>query len=153
MVEQSSEDAADDRWLVVSHAVRIPKSEFKLTFSRSSGPGGQNVNKTNSKVTLSWPVVESAYVPDEVKSRFLQQQRTRVTTEGVFVFSSQRHRDQPRNIEDCYQKLAELLQVAAHRPKTRRPTRPTKASKRRRLGDKRRKSLRKQDRREPRGDD
>ena len=134
--------------LIVSSNVRIPLEEFTFTFVRSSGPGGQNVNKLNTKATLRWPVTASPSLPDDVRRRFAAKYRNRLTGEGEFVLTSQRFRDQPRNRADCLEKLREMLTSVATAPKKRKRTRPTLASKERRLGEKRRRSGHKQLRRD-----
>lgn len=135
--------------LVVNKRISVPVKEFQFTFSRSAGPGGQNVNKVNTKVTLRWAVETSTSLPAEVKQRFLDAFARRITKEGEILIISQRFRDQGRNVADCLSKLREMLSSVAARPKTRRPTRPTKASRRRRLSNKRKLSEKKQMRRRP----
>jgi ribosome-associated protein len=137
-------DSEDDHFLVINSSLRIPLSEFSFSFARSAGPGGQNVNKVNSKAILRWPISESPSLPPEVRDRFLAQNRHRVTVEGDFVMSSQRYRDQPRNIADCHEKLQELLRAAAVRPVRRKKTKPSAGSKRRRLANKKFRSTTKQ---------
>lgn len=119
--------------IVVNGRISIPRSELRLTFARSSGPGGQNVNKVNSKATLHWPVATSPSLPDDVRGRFLSQFANRITNDGELVLSSQESRDQASNIEDCLSKLREMVLAVATPPKKRRPTKPTKGSQRRRL--------------------
>lgn len=119
--------------IVVNGRISIPRSELRLTFARSSGPGGQNVNKVNSKVTLHWPVATSPSLPDDVRGRFLSQFANRITNDGELVLSSQESRDQASNIEDCLSKLRDMVLSVATPPKKRRPTKPTKGSQRRRL--------------------
>ena len=132
--------------LEVNHRITIPLKEFSYTFARSGGPGGQNVNKVNSKVTLHWDVTTSPSLPEDVRARFLAQYPRRINKEGQLVISSERFRDQGRNVTDCTNKLRELILVVATPPKKRRPTRPTKGSKERRLAGKREKSQKKQER-------
>jgi ribosome-associated protein len=134
----------DDHFLVINSSIRIPLSEFSFSFARSAGPGGQNVNKVNSKAILRWPVSQSPSLTPEVLARFLAQNRHRITVEGEFVMSSQRYRDQPRNIADCHEKLQELLRAAAVRPVRRKKTKPTAGSRRRRMANKRFRSATKQ---------
>jgi ribosome-associated protein len=138
---------ADDKYLVVTSTIKVPLSEFSLSFARSAGPGGQNVNKVNSKAVLRWPVAQSETLPPEIRARFLAQNRHRITTEGEFVIASQKFRDQPRNIADCYEKLQALLRAAAVRPVRRKKTKPTASSRRRRVADKRLRSAAKELRR------
>jgi ribosome-associated protein len=148
-----SRDAGDDeRVLFVPPAVRIPLAEFSFTFARSGGPGGQNVNKVNSKAVLRWRVLESPSLDDRVRARFIEQNRQRITEAGELIITSQRFRDQPKNIDDCREKLRDLLLRAAIQPKRRKPTRPTAGSRRRRLSDKRQRSATKELRRRPAGD-
>jgi ribosome-associated protein len=119
--------------LVVNHHVRIPKSEFQWSFVRSSGPGGQNVNKVASKAVLRWDVLASPSLSDNVRRRFLGRYGNKLTSEGQLIVSSQRYRDQGRNVDDALEKLREMLASVAVAPKRRRATRPTKASVTRRI--------------------
>src|SRR5947209_12864136 len=123
--------------MILTENIQIPESEFHFTFARSGGPGGQNVNKVASKAVLHWDVAASPSLPAEVKERFSQQNRSRITTEGVLVLDSQRFRDQPKNVADCLEKLRDLLLRSLHRPKKRRATKPSRSSKERRLQAKR----------------
>jgi ribosome-associated protein len=138
--------------LIVTRQLQIPLAEFEITFARSSGPGGQNVNKVNSKAVLRWPVRGSLSLPEAVRQRFLQKYGNRLTTEGELLVTSQRYRDAWRNSQDCLEKLRVMLLGVVHPPKRRRATRPTRGSVERRLQAKRRQSSAKQDRR-LRGDD
>ncbi len=140
-------DASTSELLVVNHRLRIPLSEFEFTFARSSGPGGQNVNKVNSKAMLRWPVRASASLPDEIRVRLATQQRRRITREGDLLVVSQRYRDQARNIEDCLEKLREMLAEAAIRPVVRKVKKPTRGMIERRLKQKRQVSSKKRARR------
>jgi ribosome-associated protein len=141
-----------ERVLFVTPQLRIPLDEFTFTFARSGGPGGQNVNKVNSKAVLRWRVLESPSLDERVRARFVEQNRQRITEAGDFIVTSQRFRDQPRNIEDCREKLRDLLARAVAQPKRRKPTKPTAGSRRRRLSDKRLRSANKQLRRRPAND-
>lgn len=146
-------DSSDgERFLFVTPQLGIPLDEFTFTFARSGGPGGQNVNKVNSKALLRWRVLESPSLDERVRARFVEQNRHRITESGDFILTSQRFRDQPKNIDDCHEKLRELLMRAAVQPKRRRPTKPTAGSRRRRLSDKRLRSANKQLRRRPADD-
>ena len=112
--------------------IHIPEAELEFTFVRSSGPGGQNVNKVNSKAVLRWNVRASTSLPPAVRDRFLQRFGSRLTVAGELIVTSQRHRDQGRNAEDCLEKAREMLQSVAKPPKTRRKTKPSRASQERR---------------------
>jgi ribosome-associated protein len=133
--------------LVVNNRLTIPAGELQASYSRSSGPGGQNVNKVNSRVTLRWQVGDQPLLPADWRQRFLARNRNRVTGEGEVIINSERYRDQPRNLEDCRQKLAELLRECSMPPVKRKKTRPSLASQRRRLDEKRRTSEKKNSRR------
>jgi ribosome-associated protein len=135
--------------LVVNRRIRIPSSEFRFTFARSAGPGGQNVNKVNTKVTLHWTVESSPSLPEDVRDRFRSKYGRRINKNGELVIYSQRYRDQGRNTEDCLDKLREMLLDVATAPKKRKATRPSRASKERRLRDKRARSQTKESRRRP----
>ncbi|HKD35955.1 MAG TPA: alternative ribosome rescue aminoacyl-tRNA hydrolase ArfB [Pirellulales bacterium] len=138
--------------LAVEPGIRIPLDEFSFSFARSAGPGGQNVNKLNTKATLRWQVVASPSLPDDVRRRFLAKFNNRLASDGELILTSQRFRDQSRNRADCLEKLREMVASVAVAPKKRRRTRPTLASKERRLVEKRRRSAHKQLRREPPGE-
>ena len=137
-----------DDFLVVNSRVRVPMSELSFTFARSSGPGGQNVNKVNSKAQMRWPVAATESLPEDVKQRFLTRHVRRITNEGEFLLNSQRYRDQPRNIADCLEKLRALLAEVAVAPTPRKKKKPTRGSKERRLKSKRETSEKKE-RRKP----
>ncbi len=133
----------------INGCIRIPESELEWSFVRSGGPGGQNVNKVASKAVLRWDLSGSPSVSDEVKARLRAHERKRITTEGVLILSSQRFRDQERNRDDCVEKLRSLIHQAATPPRPRRPTGPTRASRQRRLNEKRRRASIKAGRRLP----
>ena len=138
--------------LVVNDKLKIPLKEFQFTFARSSGPGGQNVNKLNTKATLRWAVVKSPTLPEAVRRRLLAKHRRRLTGEGDFLITSQRFRDAGRNVADCLEKLRAMLTEAAIVPKVRRATKPSRASAGRRLDAKKRLAQKKQGRRQSFGD-
>jgi ribosome-associated protein len=133
--------------LEIDKPLRIPEDELTWSFVRSGGPGGQNVNKVASKAVLRWNVTASPSLPEDVKARLLQQQRSRITTEGDLLLTSQRYRDQERNRLDCLEKLSSMLRAAAVKPKTRRKTKPSRGAKERRLQAKKRRSALKASRR------
>ena len=138
--------------LEVNANVRVPESEFEWTYVRSSGPGGQNVNKVASKAVMRWDAKASPSVPEAVKQRLFAHHRGRFTVEGVLVLTSQRFRDQERNRQDCLEKLHAWLLAAATPPTPRKATRPSPGSKERRLqGKKKRASTKAQ--RKPKFDD
>ncbi len=139
--------------LDVSPRLRIPLSEFRFSFARSPGPGGQNVNKVNTKVYLWWAWEDSPSLSADVKARFRSLAAGRLTKAGELSISSSRFRDQRSNREDCLDKLCELVRAAEHPPKRRRPTKKTHASIRRRLTDKRQRKEVKQGRRGMRSDE
>jgi ribosome-associated protein len=127
--------------------IRIADDELKFTFVRSSGPGGQNVNKVNSKAVLRWNALVSPGVPEAVRARFVSRFGARLTESGDLVLTSQRFRDQRRNETDCLDKLRTMLTTVAHPPKRRRKTKPTRASVERRKQQKRETSHKKHGRR------
>jgi ribosome-associated protein len=127
----------------------IPERELEFTFARSSGPGGQNVNKTETKATLRWAVADSAALPADVRARFLRAFASRITTQGELVLSSQRHRDRLRNVDDCLEKLAAMLSQVATPRRKRRPTRPSRSAVERRITEKKRRGGAKRERRRP----
>jgi ribosome-associated protein len=135
--------------LYINHRLQIPDEEFQFTFVRSGGPGGQNVNKVASKAVLRWNVTASPSLPPDIKARLLTQQRSKLTTEGDLVLSSQRYRDQARNIEDCLDKVRNIVQQATVAPRPRKATRPGRASRERRLQAKKHRSAAKSRRRLP----
>jgi ribosome-associated protein len=126
--------------LYVNEKISIPRSEITFTFARSPGPGGQNVNKVNSKAVLRWPVQETQALPYQIKQRFIAKYTNRITGEGIFVMSSHRYRDQPRNVNDCLEKLKRLILAVVDAPKPRKKTKPSAGAKRRRLEGKKRRS-------------
>lgn len=135
--------------LKIDEKISIPLDEFHWDFSRSGGPGGQNVNKVNSKVLLRWSPGSSPSLPAPVRERLLRLVANRLTVEGELLITSQATRDQGRNLDDCLNKLRALVLAAAHPPKARRPTRPTFGSKIRRAEDKARRAEVKRGRRKP----
>lgn len=138
--------------LIVSDKIKVPLSELQFTYARSQGPGGQNVNKVNSKATLRWNVVTNRSMPAGVRDRFLDRYKGRITESGDILLTSQRFRDRGRNVTDCLNRLRDLIQAIAEPPKKRRATRPTKGSKMRRRKNKEAASKKKQMRKPPRMD-
>ena len=126
--------------LEISPAIAIADDELIERFVRSSGPGGQNVNKVSTAVELRFDAANSPSLPDDVRARLLARRDRRITSDGVIVINAQRFRTQDRNREDARERLAALVQAALKAPVKRVPTRPTRASKERRLTGKRERS-------------
>jgi ribosome-associated protein len=129
-----------------------PLAELRFSFARSGGPGGQNVNKVESKAVLRWDVARSRALPDAVRERFLARFRRRITADGELVLASQRSRDRERNVADCVEKLRAMLAEVATPPKPRRATRPGRGARERRLAAKKAHARKKADRRPPTAD-
>ena len=135
--------------LMINEKVSIPLKEFQFSFARSPGPGGQNVNKVNTKVLLKWKIAESAALPEDIKERAIQKFARRISKSGELIVTSHRFRDQGRNVADALNKLRELISAVAEKPKSRKKTKPSKGSKMRRLENKKRLSSKKQSRKTP----
>jgi ribosome-associated protein len=120
--------------------VSIPADAIEWQFVRSSGPGGQHVNRTSSKAVLRFDARHSPHLPDDVRRRLLERERSRLTREGVIVITSQRHRDQPKNVADCLAKLSVMIERAMVVPKVRRRTKTPRSQVAKRLETKRRRA-------------
>lgn len=118
----------------------VPDEELRFQYVRSAGPGGQNVNKVATKAVLHWNVHETRALAEDVRQRFLARYRRRINQRGELVLSSQRYRDQSKNTADCLEKLRQMIEVVWEPPKPRKKTRPTAASRRRRLEAKQRRA-------------
>jgi ribosome-associated protein len=130
----------------VSPTLEIPDAELVERFVRAAGPGGQNVNKVATAVELRFDVANSPSLPEPVRARLLARRDRRLTDAGVLVISAQRFRTQERNREDARARLAAFVGAGLHAPTPRIATRPTRASRQRRLEDKRGRSTLKRER-------
>lgn len=119
--------------LFVTSFIQIPDDEIEFTFVRSSGPGGQAVNKVSSKARLRWNPHGSTGLRWDVRARFLERFGNKLTETGDLVLASDRHRDRLQNRDDCLDKLREMLLEVAYPPKPRKATKPTFGSKQRRI--------------------
>ena len=124
----------------ISESIRIDENELTFSFVRSSGPGGQNVNKVATTAQLRFDVENSLSLPPEVKERLRKVAGRRMTEEGILIIQARRYRSQERNRQDVIDRFATLVKRALERPKPRKKTRPSSASRERRLEDKHRRS-------------
>ena len=122
----------------VNAQIELDEREIQEDFVRASGPGGQNVNKVSTAVQLRFDVAHSPSLPDPVRARLIALAGRRVTQDGVLILSAERFRSQRRNRDDALERLIELVREACEVDTPRRPTRPTLASKKRRLDSKQR---------------
>ena len=136
----------------VSNKISIRLTEFKFSYARSPGPGGQNVNKVNSKVILKWAIHRTKSLPEKVQARFVKKYANRISKEGDLVISSHRFRDQGRNVADCLAKLREMILAVEPEPVKRKKKRISLGAKKRRMENKKRKSATKQSRKPPKLD-
>ncbi len=138
--------------LVVKKTLVIPAAELDESFVRSRGPGGQNVNKTASKVVLRWNLKDSAVLSPEDRQWLETRLASRLSVRGELVISSERYRDQPRNRQDAREKMALVVRTALERPKPRKRVNPPRRAAANRLNEKKRRGELKSSRR-PRFDD
>jgi len=122
----------------VNARIELDEREIQEDFVRASGPGGQNVNKVSSAVQLRFDVARSPSLPDAVRARLIALAGSRLTQDGVLILSAERYRSQRRTRDDALQRLLALIRAACEAETPRRPTRPTLASKKRRLDSKQR---------------
>ena len=131
----------------ITSKIAIDEGEIHEDFVRASGPGGQNVNKVSSAVQLRFDVAHSPSLPEEVRRRLTRLAGRRMTRDGVLIIEARRHRNQEQNRQDARERLVQLVRQAARPPVPRRTTKPTRASRERRLKAKRHRSQAKQRRR------
>lgn len=137
-----------ERPLRLRGGVEIPLAEIQVEVSRSGGPGGQHVNKTETKVTVRFDVAHSPSLPDRVRQKLLHRLGTRLTKNGEILVSAEDHRYRARNHADALLRLETILDEALFEAKPRRPTKPSRGAKERRLTEKKRTSERKKARRD-----
>ncbi len=122
--------------LFINDRFTIPDSDLSLSYSRSGGPGGQHVNTTETRVSLRFSLEECGVLPRPVKQRIRDAEGGRINNEGELLLHAERHRSRQMNVSDARERLANIIRRALVPPKRRRPTRPTRASKKRRLESK-----------------
>ncbi len=135
--------------LKVNNKIQIPLKEIQFTFARGSGPGGQNVNKLNTKVTLRWAIDKSPSLSEAVKNRIIAKHSRKINNDGELLLFSHRFRDQGRNVADCLNKLREIILEAAQPAKKRIATKTPRKAKKRRLADKKMNAAKKELRKPP----
>lgn len=114
--------------LFITSQIKISLSELKFSYARSSGPGGQNVNKVNSKAILRWNIIQSPSIPEKIRTRIIGHLGNRINHEGEIVLFSDKFRDQARNRNDCIKKFQKLISLANFVPKLRKATLPSFSS-------------------------
>lgn len=136
-----------DADLQINDRLAIPAGELHYTFARSSGPGGQHVNKANTKVVLRWNVAGSRALNCEIRGRFLERYRARISNRGDVIIACDQHREQGANRRACQDRLRQMVQSVARRPKKRQRTKPPRSAVEKRLREKRAVADKKQRRR------
>jgi ribosome-associated protein len=124
----------------------IPRDRLTIRFSRASGPGGQHVNKTSTRVEVRFVLAEADWIPAPTRTRLGLREANRINADGELMVTSERHRSQSANIDECLAKLAAMIEAASRPPKRRKPTKPSRAAKQRRLTAKKQHGQRKQQR-------
>ena len=135
------------RAIVVNDDITIPGAELVVTYARSAGPGGQNVNKVNTKAVLRWQVRETPSLPAAIRRRFLDRYANRVNNVGELVLAADEHREQGRNLTACRDKLRAMVESVAVAPRRRVKTRPSRGAVERRIRNKQQQSEKKARRR------
>jgi ribosome-associated protein len=133
----------------ITQDIAIAEDELEYSFTSASGPGGQHVNRAATAVQIRFDAAHSPSLPEDVRERLVRLAGSRMTQDGKLIIGSQRFRSQHRNRQDVVERLIDLIRKAAKRPKRRRKTRPTRASKDHRLKQKRHRSMIKKLRRPP----
>ncbi len=122
--------------IMVTKSIAINESELQFLFVRSSGPGGQNVNKVSTAVQLRFDVGNTPSLPGDVRTRLIRMAGRRITQDGILIIEARQFRTQERNREDAVDRMKELIREAARKPKPRKKTKPTAAAKERRIESK-----------------
>lgn len=131
----------------VSEWIEIPLTELEVSFTRSSGPGGQHVNKTSTRVEITFDLAHSPSLRDDDRAYLMERLRSKLDTEGRLHIAAQEYRSQLRNRQAAVDRLEAMLQQAILRPKKRKKSRPSKSAVERRLDSKKRESAKKRERR------
>jgi ribosome-associated protein len=124
----------------INNKIFIPENEIQFSFIRSSGPGGQNVNKVSTAVQLRFDIVNSPSLNDEIKRRLIEKSGNRVTKEGILIIEAKRFRTQESNRQDAVERFIELIRKAEKKPKKRIKTKPSKESRQKRIEEKKKRS-------------
>ena len=136
----------ENKKLVVNEIIEIPNEEINFQWARSSGPGGQNVNKVNSKAILIWNIVGSQSLPTQVFNRFESKFKNRISIKGDLIIASDSSRDRLTNMRICLNKLKDMINEVSYPPKARKSTKPKRSAVEKRLTQKKQKSDKKKNR-------